>query len=40
VSPSSLVIAAWGMVLARVLGRADALFGITRNGRHLVEDTG
>ena len=40
VTNSALVSAAWGMVLARFSGRADAVFGTTRNGRHLVDQTG
>lgn len=36
---SSVVSAAWGIVLARVTGRADAVFGMTLSGRHLLENT-
>ncbi len=36
VKPSTVVLAAWGIVLARVSGQGDVVFGNTRNGRHLV----
>lgn len=37
-SVATLVHAAWGIVLARTSGRSDAVFGVTRAGRHLVPD--
>ena len=40
VTDGTLVAAAWGMVLARFSGRSDAVFGTTRNGRHLVDQAG
>jgi len=37
VTASTVVLAAWGIVLARFSGQADVVFGNTRNGRHVVE---
>lgn len=37
-STATLVHAAWGLVLARASGREEAVFGVTRAGRHLVAD--
>lgn len=39
VTLSTVVCAAWGIVLARFTGRADAVFGMTLSGRHLLENT-
>ncbi|MFG6547281.1 amino acid adenylation domain-containing protein [Sulfitobacter sp. 1A10445] len=39
VTLSTVVSAAWGIVLARFTGRADAVFGMTLSGRHLLEKT-
>ena len=36
VTTSTVILAAWGTVLARFSGQADVVFGNTRNGRHLV----
>ncbi len=36
-SVATLVMAAWGLVLARCSGRADAVFGTTRSGRYLTD---
>lgn len=33
---SSVILGAWGTVVARFTGQRDAVFGNTRNGRHLV----
>ncbi|MGB7242268.1 MAG: amino acid adenylation domain-containing protein [Sulfitobacter sp.] len=33
---STVVMAAWGIVTARLAGRSDTVFGATLNGRHLV----
>jgi amino acid adenylation domain-containing protein len=33
---STVVLAAWAIVLARFTGQSDVVFGNTRNGRHLV----
>lgn len=33
---STIVLAAWGIVLARFSGQSEVVFGNTRNGRHLV----
>jgi len=33
---ATMVLAAWGVVLARSSGQADAVFGVTRSGRYLV----
>ena len=33
---ANVIHAAWGMVVARWTGRADAVFGVTRAGRHLL----
>ena len=35
----TIVAAAWGVVLARMTGRRDALFGMTLSERHLLPDT-
>ena len=37
VTTSTMVLAAWGAVLARFSGQKDVVFGNTRNGRHLVD---
>lgn len=37
VTSSTVVSAAWGIVLARLSGQPEVVFGVTRNGRHLVE---
>ncbi|MGC1498217.1 MAG: amino acid adenylation domain-containing protein [Sulfitobacter sp.] len=37
VSLSSVILAAWGVVLARCSGQGDVVFGNTRNGRHLMD---
>lgn len=37
VTVSTVVLAAWGVVLARFTGRGDVVFGNTRNGRYLVD---
>ena len=37
VTSSTAVLAAWGVVLSRVSGQPDVVFGNTRNGRHLIE---
>ena len=34
---SSVILTAWGVVLARCTGQGDVVFGNTRNGRHLVD---
>jgi len=34
---ATLVLAAWGIVVARSTGRAGAVIGVTRSGRHLIE---
>ncbi|AXI46956.1 non-ribosomal peptide synthetase [Sulfitobacter sp. SK012] len=39
VAPSTVILAAWGIVTARFAGRNDTVFGTTLNGRHLVTDT-
>lgn len=36
VSASTVILAAWGITLARFSGQSDVVFGNTRNGRHLV----
>lgn len=36
VSLSTVILAAWGVVLARSTGQEDVVFGNIRNGRHLV----
>lgn len=36
VTVATLVLAAWGIVLARCSGRDDAVFGVTRSGRNLL----
>lgn len=36
VTLATMVLAAWGIVLARSSGQADAVFGVTRSGRYLV----
>lgn len=36
VTLATMVLAAWGIVLARCSGKADAVFGVTRSGRYLV----
>lgn len=36
-STADLINAAWALVLARCSGSAEAVFGITRSGRHLLE---
>ena len=38
VTVSTIVLAAWGVVLARYTGQGDVVFGNTRNGRYLVGD--
>ena len=38
VTLATMVLAAWGIVLARCSGQADAVFGVTRSGRYLVPD--
>ena len=35
---ANVIHAAWGMVVARWTGRRDAVFGVTRAGRHLLPD--
>lgn len=35
VTTANVITAAWGLVLARASGRDEALFGITRTGRHM-----
>lgn len=35
-STANLICAAWGLVLARCSGRQEAVFGLTRAGRHLI----
>lgn len=39
VTASTIALAAWGVVLSRVTGQADVVFGNTRNGRHIVDGT-
>ncbi|MDJ0629452.1 MAG: amino acid adenylation domain-containing protein [Rhodobacter sp.] len=36
VTVATLVLAAWGLVVARTSNREDAVFGVTRSGRHLI----
>ncbi|WP_068305214.1 non-ribosomal peptide synthetase [Pararhodobacter sp. CCB-MM2] len=38
VSASAMISAAWGLVLARCSGRDEAVFGMTRSGRHLLPE--
>ncbi|MGJ8615504.1 MAG: non-ribosomal peptide synthetase [Sulfitobacter sp.] len=37
VTASTVVLATWGVVLARFSGQSDVVFGNTRNGRHVVK---
>ncbi|OAN92326.1 non-ribosomal peptide synthetase [Sulfitobacter geojensis] len=37
VTSSTVILAAWGIVLARLTGQTEVVFGATRNGRHMVE---
>ncbi|HHC29158.1 MAG TPA: hypothetical protein ENK80_01125, partial [Rhodobacterales bacterium] len=37
VAPSTVILAAWGIILARATQSGDAVFGMTLAGRHLVE---
>lgn len=37
VTSSTVVLAAWGIVLARFTGQTDVVFGVTRNGRNVVK---
>jgi amino acid adenylation domain-containing protein len=37
VTSSTIILAAWGIVLARFTGQAEVVFGATRNGRHIVQ---
>ena len=37
---STIVAAAWGIVSARFTDRADTVFGMTLNGRHLIDESG
>ena len=37
VSPTTVILAGWGTVLARISGQNDVVFGNTRNGRRLVK---
>lgn len=36
---STLILTAWGVVTARFAGRDDTVFGNTRTGRHLLDDS-
>lgn len=36
---ATLVLAAWGLVVARASNRTDAVIGVVRSGRHSVKDT-
>lgn len=36
VTAATVMQASWGLVLARASGRGDAVFGLTRSGRHLI----
>jgi amino acid adenylation domain-containing protein len=36
---ATLVLAAWGLVVARGSNRADAVIGVVRSGRYMVKDT-
>lgn len=38
VSTATMIFAAWGLVLARCSGRDEAVFGVTRSGRFLLEN--
>lgn len=38
VTTANMIVAAWALVLARCSGRDEALFGVTRSGRHLLPD--
>ena len=38
VTVATLIMVAWGIVVARCSNRSDAVFGVTRSGRHLVEN--
>lgn len=40
VKVSTVVLAVWGVVLARFSGQSDVVFGNIRNGRHVVEGAG